>query len=83
MALSKETAEAIEQMSKHMDAVQKAAMHLCTELHNLQITGAAGNAALAMALAVSAKQSGMSKEDAANRFAGSLEAVYGARPTWQ
>lgn len=83
MALSKETIEAMEVMDKYLHDVQKTAMHLCDELHNLQVSGDAGNAALAMALAVSTKQSGMSKEDALLRFRLSLDSVYGAKPTWQ
>lgn len=84
MALSKETLEAMEVLDKYLHDVQKTAMHLCAELHNLQVSGDAGNAALAMALAVSTKQRGMSKEEALARFANSLDTVYGAKPTsWQ
>ena len=83
MALSKETMEAMEVLDKYLHDVQKTAMHLCDELHNLQVSGDAGNAALAMALAISTKQSGMSKEDALIRFRHSLEVVHGAKPTWQ
>lgn len=83
MALNKETMEAMEVLDKYLHDVQKTAMHLCDALHNLQVSGDAGNAALAMALAVSTKQSGMSKEEALARFKHSLDSVYGAKPTWQ
>jgi hypothetical protein len=56
---------------------------LAETLEALNVSTDVANSALAMALAISTKHSGMSGEEAQARFAMSLKHVHKASPTWQ
>lgn len=75
--------QAAELLGKYFQDVQTTALKLVDALSQMDVSSDVKNAALAMALALSAKQAGMSEEETAKRFAMSLRHVHKGRPTWQ
>lgn len=75
--------QAAELLGKFFHEVQITAIKLVDALSQMNVSPDVANAALSMALALSAKQAGMSEEETAKRFAMSLRHVHKGRPTWQ
>jgi len=75
--------QAAELLGKYFQDVQTTALKLVDALSQMDVSSDVKNAALAMALALSTKQAGMSEEESIKRFGMSLRHVHTRRPTWQ